>query len=138
MIFLNCHSDHLFAKIRVKFAIACTLLSKQQTAAGRKAKKKLEQHYLEADRSFQVMKTDFTTATLPGNSTFSIAMDLQKVFPVPKLGHSSMYYSRQLSVYNFGIHLTYTNNAVMCVWHEGVAGRGGNEIASSLLNAINE
>lgn len=24
----------------------------------------------------------------------------------------------------------------MCVWHAGVAGRGGNEIASYLLNAI--
>ena len=48
------------------------------------------------------------------------------------------YYSRQLSAYNFGIHIADISNAVMCIWHEGVAARGGNEMASCLLQAINE
>lgn len=64
-------------------------------------------------------------------------MDLQKVFLLPKLTHSSMYYSRQLSCFNFGIHVSNNGNGIMCLWHEGESGRGGNQMASCLLEAIN-
>lgn len=48
-----------------------------------------------------------------------------------------MYYSRQLSCFNFGIHVADTSDGIMCVWHEGESGRGGNQMASCLLQAIN-
>lgn len=47
-----------------------------------------------------------------------------------------MYYSRQLSVYNFGIHIGDNNGVFTFMWHEGQTGRGGNEIASAVLKAI--
>ncbi len=43
-----------------------------------------------------------------------------------------MFYSRQLSIYNQCIYVGDTNNSFMCMWHEGQAKRGSNEIASCL------
>lgn len=65
-------------------------------------------------------------------------MDLQKDFQLPFLTHSTMYYSRQLGCYNFGIHVHDTSDGAMCMWHEGEASRGGNEMASALLHALND
>ena len=58
-------------------------------------------------------------------------------YPPPKLSHTSMYYSRQLSYFNFGIHVTDTANGIMCVWHERKFWRRGNQIESCLMQAIN-
>ncbi|KAF0706418.1 Uncharacterized protein FWK35_00027980, partial [Aphis craccivora] len=49
-----------------------------------------------------------------------------------------MYYSRQLSCYNFGIHLGDNNTAFMCIWDESIASRGSSEIASCLFEVINK
>ncbi|GFQ78871.1 uncharacterized protein TNCT_122361 [Trichonephila clavata] len=54
----------------------------------------------------------------------------------PTLSHSSMFYSRQLSNFNLFIHNEDTSTSFMCLWHEGMAGRGGNEVASCLLKVI--
>ena len=62
-----------------------------------------------------------------------ITFDLQQNLPVPTLTHSSMFYLRQLWVYNFGIHECGTGSATMCIWNETIAGRGANEIISCLL-----
>lgn len=74
---------------------------------------------------------------MPSSNTCTIMIDLQKVFPMPKLSHSTMYYSRQLSAYNFGIQVADQSNAVMCVWNEKTALRGGNGMPTCLLQAIN-
>lgn len=71
-----------------------------------------------------------TDSTLPGNDKHNSVMDLQKLFSVPKLTHSNMYYCRQLSWFNFWIHVSNTVNAIMCLWHEEDSGHGGNEMAS--------
>ena len=84
------------------------------------------------------MKNDNLSSTLPGSDTCTLSVDLQKVFQIPKLTHSNMYYYWQLSVYNFGIHIQDTSDAVMCLWHEGESSRGRNQMASCLLRAINE
>ncbi len=72
----------------------------------------------------------------PGATTFVVAIDLEKVLFVPTLTHSQMYYSRQLSVYNLCIHAGDTQQAYMCMWHEGVAGRGANEVMLCLLKVL--
>nr|CAI5841755.1 unnamed protein product [Callosobruchus analis] len=56
---------------------------------------------------------------------------------VPTLTHSDMFYLSNYLCYNLGIHLSDSNRAFMCMWHEGVSGRGGNEIASTLLKILN-
>uniref|UniRef100_A0A1B6LD94 DUF7869 domain-containing protein n=1 Tax=Graphocephala atropunctata TaxID=36148 RepID=A0A1B6LD94_9HEMI len=84
-----------------------------------------------------MMKSDAAKSTMPESDTLTVVMDLQKVFSLPKLSHSDMYYSRQVSCYNFGLHVSDTGNAIMCVWHEGQSGRGGSKMASCLFQASN-
>lgn len=108
--------------------------SQQRNEQGRRAKEELNQHHIEVERTLQCVQADFTGSTLPNSTAMTITMDLQKVFHFPKLFHSSMYYARQLSCYNFGVHIADFNTAVMSVWHEGIAGRGANEILVQLLH----
>lgn len=116
----------------------CDLLSlkaKDNNEKGRKVE--FELHDLKTENSFAGVK-DFQNSTMPGSDTCTLTMDLQKVFPLPKLTNSSsMYYSRQLSCLNSEIHVADTADGIMCVWHEAESGRGGNQMASYLLQVIN-
>lgn len=49
-----------------------------------------------------------------------------------------MFYLSQLSCYNLGIYVSDMNRSFMCTWHEGIAGRGSNTIASCLLTLLNK
>ena len=102
-----------------------------------KATLELELHHRQVDSVFAAIKNDFITSSLPGSEICTVTMDLQKVFAIPKLTHSNMYYCRQLSAYNFGIHVADVDDGLMCVWHEGQSGRGGNQMASCLLQVLN-
>ena len=70
--------------------------------------------------------------------TAVITFDLQQNLPVPTLTHGSMFYLRQLWVYNFGIHDCSKDTAVMCMWNETIAGRGASEIISCLMQYISK
>lgn len=83
------------------------------------------------------MKNQTADAQLPGSDKCCISFDIQQVLFVPTLTHSDMFYLSQLSCYNLGIHLSDSTHAFMCMWHEGVSGRGGNEVASTLLKLLN-
>ena len=50
--------------------------------------------------------------------------DLQSVFSTPRLSSNVVYYKRQLSVYNLGIHDCSNETAHMHVWDETTASRG--------------
>ncbi len=64
----------------------------------------------------------------------AITFDLQKVMSFPRLSTNEVYYCRQLSVFNLGIHRLKTGDGIMHVWPESVASRGPDEISSCLLN----
>lgn len=102
-----------------------------------KAKKLLELHHRKSENALNALKKDTIDSTMPNSSVCSLVIDLQKVFPLPKLVHSDMYYLRQLSCYNFNLHINDTNDAIMCIWHEGQSGRGGNQMASCIIQALN-
>lgn len=84
----------------------------------------------------KAMKEDHIKSQRPTSDTCTISMDLQQVLSLPALTHSQMYYLRQLSCYNFNIHIADTNKGNMFLWHEGMSGRGANEIASCILKAV--
>ena len=56
--------------------------------------------------------------------------------PVPTLTHSDVFYSRQLWVYNFGIHDCVSKRGCMYMWSELTAKRGSSEVASCLLKCF--
>lgn len=63
----------------------------------------------------------------------AFTFDLQKVFSLPSITTGEAFYCRQLSTYNLGIHSLSSDNAIMNIWHEGIASRGPNEIGSCVL-----
>ncbi|KAK7603319.1 hypothetical protein V9T40_003318 [Parthenolecanium corni] len=95
-----------------------------------------ETHLRQADTARKTMFQHMTATREPDSQTFVAAMDLEKVLFVPTLTHSQMYYSRQLSVFNLCLHAGDTRQGHMFVWHEGTAGRGGNEIGSCLFKFL--
>jgi len=77
---------------------------------------------LQSDR--QMAKKSFATDV--------ITFDLQSVFSIPWLSSNIVYYKRQLSLYNLGIHDCSNETAYIHVWGETTASRGAQEIASCL------
>ncbi|CAH1113981.1 unnamed protein product [Psylliodes chrysocephalus] len=94
----------------------------------------LQLHHRKAEKVQTNLKEDSASSQQPGSE---ICIDLEKVLFVPTLTHSDMYYMRQLSVYNFSVHIADTNEAFMCIWNETEASRGSNEIMSCLLKVLN-
>nr|CAH7729287.1 unnamed protein product [Callosobruchus chinensis] len=82
-----------------------------------------EEHLLKAKLARSVMKTDLGKAK--GHPNFEALTFLL------------IYYKRQLSIYNEGIHPGSTDIPYCFTWKEGVAGRGAQEVGSCLVKYIN-
>jgi len=95
----------------------------------------LAEHQEKASQGYSSLKKDTDTTKLRTNHQL-ITFDLMQNLPVPTLTHSSMFYSRQLWVYNFGIHNATSHSASMYMWDETVASRGADEICSCLQTYI--
>ena len=136
-VFLKDFPNLSFQRTRVDTCKTCDSLhvksKSQDISITRPAKCVLELHNCQVEVVFKCIKNYAISSTLPDSDTCTITIDLQKVFSLPRLIHSNMYYSRQFSCYNFGIHKADTADGIVCVWHEGQSGRGGNQMASCIL-----
>ena len=65
-------------------------------------------------------------------------LDLEQVIYLPRTNRSEVFYKRRLSCYNFTIYALDTKLCTCYLWHEGIAGRGSNEIASHLHDFLAE
>lgn len=74
----------------------------------------------------------------PGQNTRAAVFDLQRVLPCPTGQASMLYYSRKLSVFNFTIFELAVNKGKQILWHEGIASRGANDIASCVFDYLKE
>ena len=97
--------------------------------------KELAEHQEKASQGYSSLKKD-ADATKHATNHQLITFDLMQNLPVPTLTHSSMFYSRQLWVYDFGIHNATSHSASMYMWDETVASRGADEICSCLQTYI--
>lgn len=117
---------------RVCDELACKIKVSKKSSELMVSKSDLELHHRKAEQ-----KQNAASSQLPGSNHSTICIDLQQVLFVPTLVHTDMFYKRQLSCYNFCVHMCDTNKAVMCMWHEGIAQRGSNEMISCLLQVFN-
>lgn len=91
----------------------CDKLFVQLTASDTDEKRKeiynkSTMHHARADQAYSVLKEDTVIATINQNIII-LCVDMQQVLFCPTLTHSSMFYQRQLSFYNFAIHNTGNN-----------------------------
>ena len=83
----------------------------------------LASHQETASQGYQSLCND--KAMVKGsNDSALLTFDLMQNLPVPTLTHNSMFYLRQIWVYNLGIHNCDDGSATMCMWSEATAGRG--------------
>ena len=64
--------------------------------------------------------------------------DLEQVLYLPKSNRCEIFYKRRLSCFNFTVYDITTKECECFFWHEGIASRGSNEIASCLYLYLNK
>ena len=92
-------------------------------------------HKRKAERAYQQLKEDTALAQSSSNID-AITFDLEQSLPTPVLTTNIVFYKRQLWTYNLGIHDCKTSKAYMHMWHEGIASRGSQEVASCLCHYL--
>jgi hypothetical protein len=65
-----------------------------------------------------------------------LCFDLQSVIPCPQSSISVFYYKKKLAIYNLTVCEVKDMEGHCLLWHEGIAGRTGNVIASALVTAL--
>nr|XP_047133397.1 uncharacterized protein LOC124811571 [Hydra vulgaris] len=61
-----------------------------------------------------------------------VCIDLENVISLPKSNVGAFFYKRKLSAYNLTGHCSINKKGYCMLWHEGVSGRAGNDLASSV------
>lgn len=117
----------------------CETLAVKINVADQEEKRKLlmeqTEHHQDADIAFKTKENDKILATTcPEAKVF--AFDLQQCLPTPYLRTSLSFYKRQLWTFNLTVHDCSTNKAHCYMWHEAIAQRGGNEIASCIYRHL--
>lgn len=69
-----------------------------------------------------------------------VSFDLENVLTLPKTNVGSAFYKRKICAYNMTAHLKMTSHSkIYCaLWHEGIVGRSGNDMASAVYHILNK
>lgn len=140
-VFRKCFPNLYFGLPKTDTCRVCDMLQCKikvnETATGQfSIRTQLTLHQKKAQKALGLLTKSMNESQLPASDLCCLSMDLQQVMFCPTLTHSNMFYSRQLSNYNLCVHLGDNNKSYMCMWHEAIAGRGGNEIASCFFKVL--
>lgn len=125
----TCHKcDVLTMKIKVASEAA-------DDKSKSEAEDELRVHHEAADGAYESKRIDKEAAK--NNETKKcFVFDLQQCLPTPFVCTSVAFYKRQLWTFNLTIHDTTTGTSTHYMWHECLAGRGANEIASCVYRHL--
>jgi hypothetical protein len=119
----TCHNCDLF---KMKINVAADENTKLNIQTER------DSHLLAADMAYKEKQIDKQTAAI-NKEMRCLSFDLQQCLPTPALQSSVVFYKRQLWTFNLTIHDNATGTSTHYMWHEGISGRGANQIASCLF-----
>ncbi|KAJ4425488.1 hypothetical protein ANN_28106 [Periplaneta americana] len=109
------------------------LVAAETDEARSKIQAQSDLHHAKADSVYESLKADGDIAKVNDKIIVSWR-DVQQILSCPTFTHSSVYYKRQLSTYNFGMHNLGTDMATMHLSHECIAESAG-EIVSCLRHS---
>ncbi len=95
-----------------------------------------ETHIAEKNKVREI-KSDLKEKSMTDPKLRVAVFDLQVIF-LPLSNRSELFYKRRLSCYNFTVYVMDSKFCQCYLWHEGIAARGANEIASHLYNFLLE
>jgi hypothetical protein len=100
------------------------------------AEYELKDHQNQADY-FYTLQRNLKNSQKSNSKLEIICVDYEKNFYLPKTNVSTEYYSRQLSLHNFGIHNMKNGKAFMFMYSENFALKGPNETISFINHYLN-
>lgn len=115
-------------EINVKISYA---INEKTNLLENELKSELDRHQFEA-KTFYELQSYYKNLAKSDSSVKVISMDYQKNFFLPITKVCPEYYSRQLSIHNFGIHDMGEEKALMFMFSENFAQKGANETISIL------
>lgn len=117
-------------KLKMKINLSTNLEEKA------KLQEELDLHLKEAD-DYYILKSEDKRLSKNDKSKKTITFDLQQCLPTPQLSSGITFYLRQLWTFNLTVHDCDVDQAHCFMWHEAVAARGANQIASCLYQFLN-
>uniref|UniRef100_A0A6P7HC18 Uncharacterized protein LOC114348922 n=1 Tax=Diabrotica virgifera virgifera TaxID=50390 RepID=A0A6P7HC18_DIAVI len=109
-----------------KFAMVIKNSSEQDK---QRLRDELKVHQTEAEAAYEAKRRDKEkSATDP--CTLVYTFDLQQCLPTPDIKTSVAFYKRQLLTFNFTMRRCDDKQCFCYIWHQVIAGRGANQIAS--------
>lgn len=70
------------------------------------------------------------------NDSAVLCFDMENVMSLPRAEVSNFFYKRKLNSYNLTLHCSLSGKTYNAVWHEALAGRAANNIASALVKLL--
>ena len=70
-------------------------------------------------------------------NAFVVCFDLENVFALPRANVGTFFYKRKLNTFNMTAHCSISKKGYGAIWHEGLSGRGSNDIASAVIKILN-
>ena len=113
------------------------ILSKLKGPLTERERKKIleesKQHKKKSEYACDELKLREEQVKLGNNRLLCFTFNVEKTQQIPCISDPSMYYKRQMWLYNMSINTRHNNKGFMCVWQEIEGRMGSNEITSSLL-----